>query len=435
MLKRIIPALEWIPNYNKMNLTGDLSAGLIVAIMLIPQGMAYAMLAQLPPVYGLYASTIPLVIYALFGTSRQLAVGPVAMVSLLVLTGVTSMAEPGTNTYISLVLLLMLLSGILQFLMGVLKIGSLIHFIPHSVISGFTSAAAILIGLSQLNYLLGIDLNTNKGTFHVLFELPSRMNEVHLITLSIGLFSMLLLILLKRTVPKLPAQIVVVVLSVLVLNLFQLQQQGVEIVGEIPRGLPSLSIPRLDMTSIRDLFLIALAVALIGFMESIAMAKVIAAKEGYNIEPNQELIAIGLSNIGGAFFSGSPVAGSLSRSAVNHQAGAKTPLATIITAIIISLTLLFFTDLFYYLPHAVLAAIIIVAISSLIDTKTAVQLFRNNRPQGWTWVMTFVATLTLGVETGLVIGILYACLVSFSLKRRSRSVSKKISSRNHSNSE
>lgn len=412
LLKRIIPVLKWLPKYNKTDLSGDLSAGLIVAIMLIPQGMAYAMLAQLPPVYGLYASTIPLVIYALFGTSRQLAIGPVAMVSLLVLSGVATIAEPGTNTYISLVLLLMLMVGILQFLMGVFKIGSFIRFIPHAVISSFTSAAAIIIGLSQLNHLFGIDLNANKGAFNVLFELLSRIDELNFITLSIGLFSMFLLILLKRSVPKLPGQIVVVVLSVLVLYLFQLQQQGVAIVGEIPRGLPSLSMPELNVAAIRDLFLIALTVALIGFMESIAMAKVIAAKEGYKIEPNQELIAIGLANIGGSFFSGYPVAGSLSRSAVNHQAGARTPLATIITAIIISLTLVFFTDLFYYLPHAVLAAIIIVAVSSLIDLKTAIQLFRSQRAQGWTWVTTFVATLVLGVETGIVIGILFASLVS-----------------------
>ncbi|KGA96704.1 sulfate transporter [Alkalihalobacillus alcalophilus ATCC 27647 = CGMCC 1.3604] len=411
MFKKLIPALEWMPNYKRSDLSGDMSAGLIVAIMLIPQGMAYAMLAGLPPVIGLYASTIPLLIYALFGTSRQLAVGPVAMVSLLVLAGVSTIAEPGTDEYISLVLLLMLMIGMIQFLMGVLRLGFLVNFLSHAVISGFTSAAAIIIGLSQLKHLLGVKLEADKDVFKILFESISRVSEINPITLTIGLVSILILIGLRKFVPKIPGPLVVVVLSISTIYFLQLQQAGVKIVGEVPKGLPSLSLPVFTLDAVMALLPIALAISFIGFMESIAMAKAIAAKEKYKVVPNKELVGLGLANIGGSFFAGYPVTGGFSRSAVNYQSGAKTPLATIITAILIILTLLFFTGFFYYLPNAVLAAIIMVAVYSLIDVKEAKHLFKIKSVDGWTWVITFIATLTIGIEQGILIGVVFSLLV------------------------
>ncbi|KGA95616.1 sulfate transporter [Alkalihalobacillus alcalophilus ATCC 27647 = CGMCC 1.3604] len=411
MFKKLIPALEWMPNYKRSDLSGDMSAGLIVAIMLIPQGMAYAMLAGLPPVIGLYASTIPLLIYALFGTSRQLAVGPVAMVSLLVLAGVSTIAEPGTDEYISLVLLLMLMIGMIQFLMGVLRLGFLVNFLSHAVISGFTSAAAIIIGLSQLKHLLGVKLDADKDVFKILFESISRVSEINPITLTIGLLSILILIGLRKFVPKIPGPLVVVVLSISTIYFLQLQQAGVKIVGEVPKGLPSLSLPVFTLDAVMALLPIALAISFIGFMESIAMAKAIAAKEKYKVVPNKELVGLGLANIGGSFFAGYPVTGGFSRSAVNYQSGAKTPLATIITAILIILTLLFFTGFFYYLPNAVLAAIIMVAVYSLIDVKEAKHLFKIKSVDGWTWVITFIATLTIGIEQGILIGVVFSLLV------------------------
>nr|AFV25784.1 sulfate transporter [Alkalihalobacillus alcalophilus ATCC 27647 = CGMCC 1.3604] len=411
MFKKLIPALEWMPNYKRSDLSGDMSAGLIVAIMLIPQGMAYAMLAGLPPVIGLYASTIPLLIYALFGTSRQLAVGPVAMVSLLVLAGVSTIAEPGTDEYISLVLLLMLMIGMIQFLMGVLRLGFLVNFLSHAVISGFTSAAAIIIGLSQLKHLLGVKLDADKDVFKILFESISRVSEINPITLTIGLVSILILIGLRKFVPKIPGPLVVVVLSISTIYFLQLQQAGVKIVGEVPKGLPSLSLPVFTLDAVMALLPIALAISFIGFMESIAMAKAIAAKEKYKVVPNKELVGLGLANIGGSFFAGYPVTGGFSRSAVNYQSGAKTPLATIITAILIILTLLFFTGFFYYLPNAVLAAIIMVAVYSLIDVKEAKHLFKIKSVDGWTWVITFIATLTIGIEQGILIGVVFSLLV------------------------
>jgi len=411
MLKNWIPALGWMRNYKKSDLSGDMSAGLIVAIMLIPQGMAYAMLAGLPPVIGLYASTIPILIYALFGTSRQLAVGPVAMVSLLVLAGVSTLAEPGSAEYISLVLLLMLMIGVIQFLMGVFRLGFLVNFLSHAVISGFTSAAAIIIGLSQLKHLLGVSLEADKDVFKILFESIIRITEINPITLAIGLASIVILIVFKKYIPKIPGPLVVVVLSVMTIYLLQLHTLGVKIVGEVPQGLPSLSLPAFSLESMIALLPIALTISFIGFMESIAMAKAIAAKEKYKVVANKELVGLGLANIGGSFFAGYPVTGGFSRSAVNYQAGAKTPLASIITAVLILLTLLFFTGLFYYLPNAVLAAIIMVAVYSLIDIKEAKYLFRVKNVDGWTWVITFIATLLIGIEQGILIGVAFSLLI------------------------
>lgn len=411
MLKKFIPALEWLPNYKRTDLSGDLSAGLIVAIMLIPQGMAYALLAGLPPVIGLYASTIPLLIYALFGTSKHLAVGPVAIVSLLVLTGVSTLAEPGSEEYIALVLLLMLMIGILQFLMGVFRLGFLVNFLSHAVISGFTSAAAIIIGLSQLKHLLGVKLEAGKDVFKLLTEAFMRASEINPITISIGFISILLLVYIKKLIPKIPGPLLVVVVSILVVYGFNLENFRVKIVGEVPSGLPGFSMPSLEFNAFLALIPIAVTISLIGFMESIAMAKAIAAKEKYKVVANKELIGLGLANIGGSFFSAYPVTGGFSRSAVNYQSGARTPMASVITAFLILLTLLFFTSLFYYLPNAVLAAIIMVAVYGLIDVKEAKHLFKVRSVDGWTWVITFVATLVIGIELGILVGVGFSLII------------------------
>ncbi|MEZ0481772.1 SulP family inorganic anion transporter [Planococcus sp. SSTMD024] len=411
MLKKWIPALEWLGSYKKSDLSGDVNAGLIVAIMLIPQGMAYAMLAGLPPVIGLYASTVPLIIYALFGTSRQLAVGPVAMVSLLVLSGVSLLAEPGTDKYISLVLLLMLMIGVIQLLLGVFKLGFIVNFLSHAVISGFTSAAAIIIGLSQLKHLIGVSLEADKNIFLIIGETVRRAGEINPATLAIGLGSIALLILMKKYVKKIPGPLVAVVLSILAVYFFNLNGLGVKIVGEVPAGLPSLSLPAFQVDALIALMPIALTISFIGYMESIAMAKAIAAKEKYKIDPDRELVGLGLANVGGSFFAGYPVTGGFSRSAVNYQAGARTPLASIITAMLIILTLLFFTGLFYYLPNAVLAAIIMVAVYSLIDAKELKYLFKVNKVDGLTWLLTFLATLLIGIEQGIIAGAVFSLLV------------------------
>lgn len=411
MLKKIIPAFDWLANYNKQDLRGDLSAGLVVAIMLVPQGMAYAMLAGLPPVIGLYASTLPLMVYALFGSSRQLAVGPVAMVSLLVLAGVSTLAEPGTEEYVRYVLLLSLMVGVTQFLMGFFRLGFLVNFLSHAVISGFTSAAAIIIGLSQLKHLLGIKLPSTESIFLLLYEAGKNITEIQPITLAIGLGSIFILVFFKKKFPRFPAPLLVVVLSTLVVYFLNLDQKGVSIVGEVPSGIPNFSFPAFSFESIQVLLPIALTISFVGFMESIAVAKSIAAKEKYKVDANQELKGLGLANIVGSFFSAYPVTGGFSRTAVNYQAGARTGLASIITAILILITLLFFTSLFYYLPNSVLAAIVMVAVYGLIDVKEAIHLFKVKKIDGVTLLLTFILTLLLGIEKGILFGAAFSLFV------------------------
>ncbi len=394
---------HWLANYNKDFLKSDFSAGLIVAIMLIPQSMAYSMLAGLPPVIGLYASTIPLLIYALLGSSRQLAVGPVAMVSLLVLSGVSTLAEPGSDEFIAYALLLSLMVGVIQLSMGLFRLGFIVNFLSHAVISGFTSAAALIIGFSQLKHLLGVSVE-GENVFVMLFNSLRRIGEVNWITFAIGIASILVLLFFKKKMPKFPAPLLVVVGSTLVVYFFNLEAHGVSIIREVPGGLPAFSIPGFSMESISALLPIALTISFVGFMESIAVAKTIASKEKYKVDSNQELTGLGAANIVGSFFSASPVTGGFSRTAVNYQAGAKSGLASIITALLILLTLLFFTDLFYYLPNAVLAAIIMVAVFGLIDVEEAKHLFQIKKSDGWVLVITFLATLLTSIEAGILIG-------------------------------
>lgn len=405
-MKGVFPIFAWLPNYNKKDLSGDFSAGLIVAIMLIPQGIAYAMLAGLPPVMGLYASTVPLIVYALFGTSRHLGVGPIAVISLLVFTGVSPLAAPGSAEYVSLVILLTLMVGLIQFAMGVLKLGFIVNFLSHAVISGFTSASAIIIGFSQLKHLVGIPLQS-ENVLMILWETMQRIAELDPITLGIGLASIFILIFLGKYFPKIPAQLVAVVLTILLTYFLGLHRMGVQIVGDVPGGFPDISLPflSLNLRNVVALLPVALTISFIGFVEAIAIGKSIATREKYEISSNQELIGLGMANVASSFVSGYPVTGAFSRSAVNYQSGGRTQLSSIITAVIIISALLFFTGLFYYLPNTVLAAIVMVAVYKLIDIKEARYLFKVNTTDGMTWLVTFLVVLIVGVEQGILIGV------------------------------
>jgi SulP family sulfate permease len=405
----VIP--EWINRYDRRDLRGDLSAGLVVAIMLVPQGMAYAMLAGLPPVIGLYASTFPVIAYALVGSSRQLAVGPVAMISLLVFSGLSKVAEPGSPAYISLALTLAFMVGVTQLAMGLFRMGSFSNFISHAVISGFTSAAAIVILLSQLSHLVGIDLSAKHSVAHVVMEAGQRIGETHGITLAIGLLSMGVLVLFKKRLPRFPAPLLVVVGTTLAVYLFGLDRLGVRIVGPVPQGLPGLSVPAFELDVLGRLVPTAVAILFVGFMESIAIAESIATRERYAIDSNRELEGLGLANLVGSFFSGYPVTGGFSRTAVNYQAGARTDLASTISAVFVIITVLFFTSLFRYLPKAVLAAIVMVAVMDLIDVREARDLFHVKRMDGWTMTITFIATLAWGSQKGILLGVAFSLLV------------------------
>ena len=405
-IKKLIPALEWGTNYKKTQLKGDLSAGLTVGVMLIPQGMAYAMIAGLSPIYGLYASTIPLIIYALLGTSRQLAVGPVAMVSLLTAASIGSMAEAGTETYIALAITLALFVGLIQFAMGAFRLGFLVNFLSHPVISGFTSAAALIIGLSQLKHLLGVDIPRSHHVHDILLNALDKAGDINLYTLAIGIGGIILIKGIKKLKPSIPAPLIAVIFGIISVWGLGLVDQGVSIVGDVPDGLPSMSFPFQDVGTLKVMLPIALTIALVSFMESIAVAKAIQNKhKDYEVDSNQELMALGLANIGGSFFQAYPVTGGFSRTAVNDQAGAKTGMASVISALLIILTLLFLTPLFYYLPKAILASVIMVAVFGLIDYKEVLYLWKTDKTDFWMLIATFVTTLGLGIEEGIGVGV------------------------------
>ncbi|TRZ43518.1 SulP family inorganic anion transporter [Robertkochia solimangrovi] len=412
MIKKYFPILDWLPKYRKEYIQGDLAAGITVGIMLIPQGMAYAMLAGLPPVFGLYASLIPQIIYSLTGTSRQLAVGPVAMDSLLVASGLGALALSGIDEYIAMAIFLALFMGTIQLLLGLFKMGFLVNFLSKPVISGFTSAAAIIIGLSQLKHLLGTEIGRSNQIHILLKNAFETIGSINLITLAIGIGSIVLLKVIKKVNRKIPAAIVVVVLGIGLVYGFGLQNAGVSIVREVPGGLPGLIVPEIPFSRIEELLPIALTLALIAFMEAISVAKAVESRHNdYELDANQEMVALGASNIVGSFFQSYPTTGGFSRTAVNDEAGAKTGVAPLISALIVGLTLLFLTPLFYYLPNAVLAAIIMVAVFGLIDFKYPVQLFNHRKDEFLLLLLTFIITLTVGIREGILIGVLFSLLL------------------------
>jgi len=410
MSRATVMPMGWLIRYKKADLPSDVLAGLTVAVMLVPQGMAYAMLAGLSPVVGLYASVLPLIAYALLGSSRQLAVGPVAMISLLVFASCSSLATPGSSEYVSIVLLLTLMVGVFQLAAGLIRLGFLINFFSHAVISGFTSAAAIIIGLSQMKHLLGISLGSEQSVFVLVGDIMRHAGKTNIPTLMVGLVCLAVLYFFRQRYPHFPCAMLLVVVGTLA-AFFGLTEFGLKTVGHVPRGLPPFSLPQFRLELARTLFPGALVIVFVGFMESISVAKYIAAKSGYKVDPDRELVGLGASNLVGAFFSGYPVTGGLSRTAVNHQAGARTQLAAVITAITILLVLVALTPLFYYLPNAVLGAIIVAAASGLVDYKEAIHLFKLKKADGWMFLVTFVCTLTIGLDQGLLIGMVFSLIL------------------------
>ncbi len=418
-LGQYLPITEWLPDYSKKDFKGDLLAGLTVAIMLIPQGMAYALLAGLPPIYGLYAGIVPLLLYAFFGTSRQLSVGPVALVSLLILSGVSNFVEPKSDLFITLAITTALLAGIIQVLLGLFRLGFLINFLSHPVISGFTSAAAFIIGLSQLRNLLGIDIPRSNKIHTIIADAFNHLQELNYITLGIGLGSIVLMLVLKKIKKSLPIALIAVIIGTLAVWGFGLEAFGVETVGKVPKGLPGFQAPELTFQQVLDLLPLALTICLISFIESLAIAKTIESRhKSYRVRPNQELIALGLAKIGGSFFQAFPTTGSFTRSAINDEAGARTGISSVISASIIAIILLFFTPLFYYLPKAILAAIIVVAVIGLIDIEGATKLWKSDRRDFASLITTFIITLTIGIQAGVFAGIILS--IGFIIFQNSR---------------
>jgi len=411
-MHKIFPVLQRLQSYKKKDLPKDILGGLTVGIVLIPQAMAYAMIAGLPPVYGLYASIMPLLVYVLLGTSRSLAVGPVAMDSLLVALGLSTLVVVGPENYIALAILLAFMVGSIQFILGVFRMGFLVNFLSKPVISGFISAAALIIIFSQLKHLLGVDIESSNQFHHLFLNAIEKVTGTNFYDLTIGLVGIILLIGFKKWNRHIPAILIIVVVGILAVYLLKLESLGIKIVGEIPKGLPGFVLPAIDMENMIQLWPIALTLALIGYLEAITIGKGFEEKnEEDNINANQELVALGSANLVGSFFQSFPVAASFSRSAISDESGSKTTLAGAFTVILVVITLLFLTPLFYYLPNAILASIIMVSVYSLIDLNYARELWTYRKDEFVVLVITFLITLFIGITQGILIGVLISLLL------------------------
>lgn len=424
-LKRFLPILKWLPEYDRRDLTGDFIAGLVVAIMLVPQAMAYSNLAGLPPILGFYSSIIGLILFSLFSTSRFLSIGPVAIVSILIAAGIGELAQQGSPDYVSLAITLTLLVGIIQFVLGFFQLGFIVNFISHPVILSFTSAAAVIILTSQIKNLFGLKFPYTEKVYETLWGVFQNIRDTNFYSLGIGIFGILFLVLVPKLLQRLgqtfkfseiavqtlakASPLLLVILGTLFVWFFQLNQtQNVSVVGSIESGLPSFILPQFSISAIQKLLPIAFAIAFVGFMESYSVATTLGSKRGQKVDANQELMALGISNIGTNFLGGYSVTGSFSRSMVNYVAGASTQLSSIITAVLVLLTILFLMPLFYYLPQAILAAIIIVAVKDLFAVHELKHIWNYSRADGYSWIITFLSVLIFNIEIGILIGALTA---------------------------
>ncbi len=411
-MQRYFPFLGWVSKYNRSFLFKDTVAGLTVGVILIPQGMAYAMIAGLPPVYGLYASVFPVLVYLFLGTSRQLAIGPVAMDSLLVAAGLGTLAITGIENYIALAIFLAFLVGLIQLLFGLLRMGFLVNFLSRPVISGFTSGAAVIIIFSQLKHLLGADIEKSNMFHQLVINAFEKFAETNFYDLSIGIIGILVIVFLKKWNKKFPAVLLVVILGILVVFVLDLEEYGVKIVGEIPKGLPAFQIPNFNFQDAMDLWPIALTLALVGYLEAISIGKAIEERNNEEtVDANQELVALGTSNMVGSFFQAYPVTASFSRSAISNEIGGKTNFFALISVVMVVLTLLFFTPMFYYLPNAVLASIIMVSVFGLIDFKYPISLWKFRKDEFVVLMLTFLITVFIGIKEGVLIGVLLSLLL------------------------
>lgn len=412
------PVAAWARSYDRLNLRPDVAAGVTVAAMLVPQAMAYALLAGLPAEVGLYAATIPLVAYAVFGTSRQLAVGPVAIVSLLTATALGPLVEEGTAGYLAAAALLALIVGAVHLVLGLARLGGLVNVLSDGVLVGFTAAVAVIIGFSQVKHLLGVTIPRQDTFYETVIEVVRSLDATSSVTLAVGACSLGALLVMKRFVPRAPAALVVVVLSIIAVRLLDLASHGLATVGTIPDSLPSFGLPAFNDSLIGDLVVTALVITLVGFMESVAVAKLYSRKNGYTLDPNRELIGLGAANVAAGLFGGYPVSGGLSRTAVNASAGARTPLASIVTAALVLISIAFLTPLLSSLPQAALGAVIVSAVLGLIDVDEIRHIARSSRADLISLLAAFAATLALGIEIG--IGVAVVASLAIALSRSSK---------------
>ncbi|MEN9860851.1 MAG: sulfate permease family protein [Cyanobacteriota bacterium] len=421
-----LPILDWGRRYDRDTLVSDVVAAIIVTIMLIPQSLAYALLAGLPPEVGLYASVAPLLLYAVFGTSRVLAVGPVAVVSLMTAAAIGEHAVAGSPQYWAVAITLAFLSGVMLLIMGVLRLGFLANFLSHPVISGFISASGLLIAASQLKTLMGV-----KAEGHNVIDLAqaliSQLPHIHLLTLVVGVLATAFLFWVRKGLKPLlirmgfnarladvlakAGPVAAIAVTALLAWVLDWKGQGLKVVGSVPQGLPPLTLPVWDPALWQSLAMPALLISVVGFVESVSVGQTLAAKRRQRIEPDQELVALGASNLSAAFTGGFPVTGGFARSVVNFDAGAQTPAAGVYTALGITLASLFLTPALYFLPQATLSATIIVAVLSLVDLGMLKRTWAYSRTDFIAVLTTLLATLAQGVEVGLVVGVAVSLLL------------------------
>ncbi|MFT7107962.1 MAG: SulP family sulfate permease [Yoonia sp.] len=425
-LAKYLPILDWARRYDRATLTNDLVAAVIVTIMLIPQSLAYALLAGLPPEMGLYASMLPIILYAIFGTSRALAVGPVAVVSLLTVAAVSKIAVPGTSEYIAAAITLAFFSGLILLALGLFRLGFLANFLSHPVIAGFITATGIIIAASQMKHIFGIQAHG-----HTLPELIGSLvhnaSQVNWITALVGVSAtgflfwvrkgLLPLLIGMRISPRLAGifakagPVAAIAVTTLIVWFFDLAARGVQVVGDVPKGLPPLTLPSFSMDMWTSLIGAAILISVIGFVESVSVAQTLAAKKRQRIDPDQELIGLGAANLGASFTGGFPVTGGFSRSVVNYDAGADTPAAGAFTAIGLAGASLFLTPLIFHLPNATLAATIIVAVLSLVDFSVLKKSWRHSKADFAAVAATMSVTLLMGVELGVTAGVAISILI------------------------
>ncbi len=404
------PFMGWIKELkNPAVLKADLIAGITVALVLIPQSMAYAQLAGLPPHYGLYASFLPGMVAAIFGSSRQLATGPVAVVSLLTASALEPIAASGSDAYLAYAIILALFVGVFQLLLGLLRLGVLVNFLSHPVVVGFTNAAAIIIATSQISKIFGVTVEKAAHHYETVWRvIESAFHNTHYPTLAMGVLSLAILFLFKKFLPKWPNVLIAVAVATVISWLFDFAGKGGAVIGSIPEGLPGFSIPDANWSDVSGLMGTAIAIGLIGFMEAISIAKAMAARTQQKLDPNQELVGQGLSNLVSGLFSGYAVSGSFSRSAVNINAGALTGFSSIVTGVVVGITLLWLTPLLYHLPQATLASVIIMAVANLVKIEPIKYAWKVQKHDGIVAMVTFGLTLLLAphLENGIIVGVL-----------------------------
>ena len=415
VLKKIIPILKWLPKYKRKNLHYDFFAGINVGILLIPQGMAYALIAGLPPIYGLYAALTPQIVYAILGTSRQLSVGPVAIDSLIVASGLGIISILSPEQYILMAISLAFIVGSFQIIMALFRFSFIATLLCKPVINGFISALAIIIGFGQLKYLLGIPISQTSLIQNILIDIFNNINQINLSSLLLGLSSILIIIFFKKFRPKFPIYFTILILGTFVSYIFKFNKLEIQVVGNIPKGLPEFKIPVLNYDIFFDLFNIGTTLAILGYIHAISIAKKIEEKHNYyKIDTNQELFAIGMSNIIGSLFQSYPVTGGLSRSAVNEESGAISGISAIISSFVVALIIIFFTPYLFHLPKTILSSIIIVAVINLVDYKFPRKLFSNFKNEFFLLIITFFTTIFFGIIEGIILGFFISLVIIIS---------------------